>query len=93
LTRHAASIAQRTAAAACGGYALAAVLSICLSFVLPGPRADAVLTGLLVSFAIYTAVVIWAFAVRSVSRMWIGIGAVTLVFASLAGLLKLVGAS
>jgi hypothetical protein len=91
LTRHAALVSQRIAAAAFGGYALAAACSILLSFTLPAARADAVLTGLLVSFAVYAVAIIWAFAVRSVLRMWIGMSVVTALFGSLAVLLKLTG--
>ena len=61
------------AAAGVGGYALAVVVSICLSLVLPLARSDTVVSGLLASFAVYLAAILWVFAVRSLRRMWLGI--------------------
>lgn len=81
-------LASRLAAGIAGGYALAAAFSVWLSFILPMPRADAVLTGLLASFAIYAAAILWAFAARSLWRLWFGLlvpAAACAVFAWLAG--------
>ena len=63
----------RLAAAVFGGYLLSVAVSTSLSLVLPMARADAVLTGLLVSFTVYALAILWAFAVRSLSRMWLGL--------------------
>ena len=77
------AIAARLTAAVAGGYALAVSVSACLSFILPMVRADGVLTGLLASFVVYTAAVIWAFGVTSMGRMWWGLIGTTGVFAAL----------
>ena len=68
---------QRVAAAGLGGYALAVASAACLAAVLPVTRADAVVSGLLASFAVYLAAILWVFAERSLTRMWLGIGAAT----------------
>ncbi|MPY75009.1 MAG: iron transporter [Alphaproteobacteria bacterium] len=65
------AVLSRAAAAAFGGYAAAAALSIMLSHVLPLPRAEAVLTAMLLSFALYAAVVVWAFAARNPGTVWL----------------------
>lgn len=80
----ASQVIQRIIAATIGGYVLAAAVSACLSYVLPMPRADAALTGLLISFVIYVAVVMWVFAARSLKRLWWQLGSATAVFATLA---------
>ena len=73
----------RLAAAVPGGYAFAATASVGLSRVLPGTRADALLTGLLASFALYAGAVVWAFAARTAVLAWAGLLVPTLVFAGL----------
>jgi hypothetical protein len=67
------AVLSRVAAAAFGGYALATALSILLSYVLPMPKAQAVLTGVLISFVVYTIAIIWVFAVRTAARAWYGL--------------------
>ncbi len=63
---------SRIVAALFGGYALAALGSVA-ALALPISRPQAVLTGMLASFAIYAGVVIWVFAVRSARRAWTGL--------------------
>lgn len=63
---------SRIVAAIGGGYALAALASVA-ALALPISRPQAVLTGMLVSFAIYAAAVVWVFAVRSALRAWTGL--------------------
>lgn len=63
--RGAAVVLERIAAAIFGGYALANLLPIVLARWLPGARADAVLTGLLLSFVVYVVAILWAFAAPS----------------------------
>lgn len=87
------SLCQRVAAAVVGGYTLSIAVSGCLSLVLPLARADAVLTGLLVSFLVYAAAVLWAFSVRSLPQMWAGIGTATTAFGLVALLFAPDGAS
>ena len=76
-------VASRTLAAVFGGYALAAVVSAALALWLPVARVDAVLTGALLSFLIYTLAVLFAFSTRSALRAWVGILAPTLLAAAL----------
>ncbi|MFT4268487.1 MAG: DUF3649 domain-containing protein [Xenophilus sp.] len=65
-------LVSRIVAAVFGGYALAALASVA-AVALPIDRAQAVLTGMLASFAIYAGAVIWVFAVRSARRAWAGL--------------------
>lgn len=65
-------VLSRTIAAIGGGYALAALFSVAV-LALPMTRPQAVITGMLASFAIYTCAVIWVFAVRSAWRAWGGL--------------------
>lgn len=71
-------MASRAVAALLGGYALANTLSIALVAALPLARADAVLVALQGSFLVYAAATLWAFAARSVRRVWLGLGVATL---------------
>ena len=66
-------IASRSLAAILGGYALAATTSSFLALALPMDRAQAVLTGMLVAIVACACAALWAFAVRSALRAWIGI--------------------
>jgi hypothetical protein len=63
---------SRIVAALFGGYALAALASVAV-LALPISKPQAVLTGMLASFAIYAAAVIWVFAVRSALKAWVGL--------------------
>lgn len=75
-------VASRLGAAVLGGYALANLLSLALGGLLPLAPADTVTTALLLSFSVYAAAVLWAFAARSAWRAWAGL----LIPAALAGL-------
>jgi hypothetical protein len=63
---------SRIVAALFGGYALAALSSVAV-LALPMSKPQAVLTGMLASFAIYAGAVIWVFAVRSALKAWAGL--------------------
>lgn len=63
---------SRIVAAILGGYALAALASVA-ALALPMSKPQAVLTGMLASFLIYTVAVIWVFAVHSAKRAWAGL--------------------
>lgn len=65
-------LASRIVAAVLGGYALAALTSVA-AVSLPLRTSEAVLTGMLTSFLVYTGAVIWVFAVRSARRAWAGL--------------------
>lgn len=66
-------IASRAAAAILGGYLLASASILACAAVLPGLRAEAVMTTSLLSYAIYTGAALWAFAARSARRAWLGL--------------------
>lgn len=68
-------VTGRATAAVFGGYALAALVAACARW-LPMARVEAVVAGMLVSFAVYAAVAIFAFASRSAARAWIGLAAI-----------------
>ncbi|ARU05164.1 iron uptake protein [Comamonas serinivorans] len=70
-------LASRIVAALFGGYALAALSSVA-ALALPMATPQAVLTGMLASFAVYAGAVIWVFAVRSATRAWLGLVAAAL---------------
>lgn len=81
-----APVASRIVAAIVGGYAFANAVGVLLTRILPMPRADAVLTATLASFALYAAAILWAFAARSARLAWLGL----LVPGALCGLLAAV---
>ena len=70
----------------------AAVFAVWLSYVLPMPRADAVATGVLISFALYAGVIVYAFAAHSLRRLWFGVLGFTGFFALAALALRPAGA-
>lgn len=70
--RRIAPLLSRILAALLGGYALAALASVAV-LALPISKPQAVLTGMLASFAIYAGAVIWVFAVRSAGCAWAGL--------------------
>jgi len=84
-------IALRVAVAIVGGYALANITAILLSYLLPMSKSDAVMTGILLSFAIYTGAIMWVFAVRSVKKACMGLIAPSLIIGAVALLLKFTG--
>jgi hypothetical protein len=67
---HALDVASRIVLAAVGGYVAAALTAAGFARWLPIARVEAVMTGMLVSFAVYAVVVIFAFAVARTSRVW-----------------------
>lgn len=71
------SVLSRCGAAIAGGYGIATLFSVA-TLCLPVAPAEAVLAGMVWSFLIYTAVIIWVFAVRSAWRAWLGIGVLAL---------------
>jgi hypothetical protein len=71
-----AKIVSRSLAAIVGGYGLAAAAAMACAAFLPGGRAEAALTGLLLSFAVYAGAAIWVFAAASSWRGWAGLLAV-----------------
>lgn len=76
-------VASRSVAAIVGGYVLAALVTMLLSVSLPMARSEAVMTATLLSFAIYTCAVLWAFATRSALRAWLGLAIPAAVIAAI----------
>ena len=68
-----AHLLSRLLAAVAGGYLLASTLAVFLATVLPASRAEAVLAGMLWSFALHVLAVIWAFSPVSPGRVWLGL--------------------
>lgn len=91
--RYRLQIALRVTVATVGGYALANISAILLSYLLPMPKSDAVMSGILLSFAIYTGAIMWVFAVRSVHKAWLGLIIPSLIMGTVALLLKFTGAA
>jgi hypothetical protein len=65
-------LVSRIAAAAVGGYVLAALASVA-AIALAFDKVQGVLTGQLLSFVFYAAAVIWVFAARTAWRAWAGL--------------------
>lgn len=63
-------IVSRSLLAIFGGYGFAALATASLALALPLPRPQAVLSATLLAFALYCALVIWAFAAASARRAW-----------------------
>ena len=68
-----AGILSRTAAAVLGGYGLASLVAACCALGLGPPRSEAVLTGMLLSYAVHACAAVYAFAACSAWRAWGGI--------------------
>jgi len=81
-------ILSRTVAALLGGYLLASLVAACCALGLGMPRPEAVLTGMLLAFAIHAGVVIYVFAVRSAWRAWAGLALPIALFGTLLWLLQ-----
>ena len=62
---------SRVGAAAIGGYALTYACTAWLSIVLPLGKSEAVLTASMISFVIYTAAILWAFAATTPMGAWL----------------------
>lgn len=54
-----------------GSYVLASLLSACIARLLPTSRVEAATTGMILSFGIFAALLIWVFSARSVARLWL----------------------
>lgn len=72
-----AGLFSRITAAVAGGYVVGA-LSAVAALALPIDTVQAVLTGSLLSFLVYTTAVIWVFAARTAWRAWGGLAIVSL---------------
>ena len=85
-------ITGRVLLAIIGGYVLTNLASILISFLLPLPKSDAVMTALLLSFIIYTCVVIWVFSMKSLRTVFLGITSTSVVMGMATLILYFAGA-
>lgn len=74
LSTLAARVALRVLGAVGGGYAFCAACVALLAVALPRlagvPRSEAVLAAAMLGFVLYLAVLVWAFSVPSLGRLW-----------------------
>ena len=68
-------IALRTVAGIGGGYVLAALVTRTLALTLPLRPVDAVVAATLAGLAVYPCAIMWSFAARTPTRVWLGTGA------------------
>lgn len=66
-------ILWRCLAAILGGYLFTYTATAALARLLPVGRYDAVMATTLLSFALYTVFILWAFAVQSLRRLTLGV--------------------
>ena len=64
------SMTSRIIAAILGGYAFTYAFTAALARLLPLPAIDALVISTLLSFAIYTAAILWAFMTPRVWKVW-----------------------
>ena len=80
-------VVSRVLAAVFGGYALISATTVLLALIWPLPQAQALLASTMLSFALYTGVIIWVFAVKKSRTVWLWLIVLTVVSALLSGLL------
>lgn len=73
--------ARVLAAVAC--YGLTSLISIVLALIWPIPQAQAMLSSIMLSFAIYALLIMWVFSVKSLRTVWL----IIIVSSALFGLL------
>jgi hypothetical protein len=73
------------------GYLLTALATSCLARLLPTSRVEAATTGMLLSFALYAVILLWAFAAHNVVRLWLWLGGAGLVLGGILTLSILTG--
>jgi hypothetical protein len=81
-------IASRCVAAAVGGFVLTSAASVLLAWLAVrlgwAPRASAVHAATLASFAVWAAVILWAFHTASLRRVWLNMVMPSLLLGALA---------
>lgn len=80
-------VASRVLAALLGGYALTSSITVLLSLVWPLPTAPAVAASTMLSFTVYTGVILWIFAARRLRTVWLGLIVATVLCSALSCLL------
>lgn len=81
------AVASRVLAAVAGGYTLCSVATVLLALLWPLPQAEAVAASTMLSFTLYTAIIVWIFAVKRLKTVWLGLLAASLVCTVLSWLL------
>jgi hypothetical protein len=81
------AVASRVLAAVLGGYVLAALSSVCMAWLLPMARGEAVVSAMMLSFLVYLVAVLWCFACRTAGRAWLGLAMPALALAAASGVL------
>ncbi|SMQ26524.1 Protein of unknown function [Pseudomonas helmanticensis] len=79
------AVTSRVLAAVFGGYLVAALASVTLTMWLPLSRAEAVVTGMTISFLVYLVAVLWCFACRTAWSAWVGLLVPSVILATVSG--------
>ena len=66
-------IASRVLAAAIPGFLLTNTTGILLTFLLPGDKLSAIATATLLSYLVYTVIILWIFSVERLRTVWVGL--------------------
>ena len=80
------AVTSRCLAAGFGGYLLAALASVCISLLAPLPKAEAVVSGMMLSFLFYLVAFLWCFASRTAWQAWLGVLLPSLLLGAINGL-------
>jgi len=81
--RYRGGVTVRAVAAIGGGYVFTSIASALIALALPMSRADAVTTATLLSFVVYTCIILWVFATSSALRACVGVIASSAVLGAL----------
>ncbi|MGJ3257142.1 MAG: hypothetical protein ACFE0K_12570 [Alcanivorax sp.] len=77
------AVASRVLAAFVGGYVLSSLLLLLMALVWPLPRAEAIAASTMISFILYALIIIWAFSVKRLRTVWLGMVASSLLCGAL----------
>ena len=75
-------VASRVLAAAIPAFLLTNTTGILLSLALPGEQISGIAMATLVSYAIYTAIIMWIFSVKRLRTVWVGLASALLLTGS-----------
>ncbi|WP_290524528.1 hypothetical protein [Alcanivorax sp.] len=67
------AVFARVVAAFVGGYMLSSMVLLLLSLTLPLPQAEAIATGTMLGFILYALIIIWAFSIKRLRTVWLGL--------------------
>lgn len=77
------AVFSRVLAAFVGGYVLSSLLLLLLSLTLPLPQAEAIAASTMLGFILYALIIIWAFSIKRLRTVWLGLLISSLVCAPL----------